>query len=93
MTAEDRIEAEKKVAKIRETFKFNSASQGKQNLTKVKSPLVSTIIGNIEKRFEPLLQSDDMYSVFTIFDVSPWSDGEETDMLIERHNAYFNTLA
>lgn len=88
-----RQEAEKNVVKIRENFKLNNVKQGREKLSNVKSTLIPTIIDNIKERFGSLLGNDDMYEAFTIFDVSMWADGEDSDQLIERDNKYIQILA
>lgn len=93
MNQEDRIEAEKKLVKIKESFKFNSVAQGKKKLPSAKTSPLSTIIFNLKTRFSSLIEeSEELYAAFSIFDVSMWVDGEETDTLIERDNAYIETL-
>ena len=93
MNQEDRIDAEKQSLKIKETFKFNSASQVRKKSTSVKTSLLSAIISNLETWFGSLIEeSEEMYPVFSLFDVSMWVDGEERDMLIKRDNAYLETF-
>ena len=69
ISQEDRIEAENKLVKTKNIFKFNNVSQGKKKLASVKVSLLSTIISNLRTQFGSLVEElEEMYVAFSVFE-------------------------
>ena len=69
ISQEDRIEAENKLVKTKNIFKFNNVSQGKKKLASVKVSPLSTIISNLRTQFGSLVEElEEMYVAFSVFE-------------------------